>query len=362
MPRGRKLTPLTVNEADRTQLQGVANSTTMPHALVLRARMILASAEGITNAAVAHRVGASPQAVGKWRKRYLDGGIQGLHDELRPGRPRTYDDERVARVINRALQDKPPNATHWSTHSMGAAEGISASTVSRWFRLFGVKPHLTKTFKLSTDPFFIEKVRDITGLYLNPPDHAMVLCVDGKSQIQALDRTQPKLPMDLGYAEGYTHDYLRHGTTTLFAALDIATGKVIAKCKARHRHQEFLAFLRLIDKEVPADLDIHLVLDNYATHKHAAVKRWLAERPRYHLHYTPTYSSWLNQVERWFGLLSEQALKRGRSRSVRELVDQVRAFTEGHNEAAKPFVWAATAQSILERVERISTRISDMEY
>ena len=362
MPRGRKLTPLTVSEADRIQLQGVAKSTTMSHALVLRTRMILASAEGITNAAVAHRVGASPQPVGKWRKRYLDGGIQGRHDELRPGRPRTYDDERVARVINRALQDKPPNATHWSTHSMGAAEGISARTVSRWFRLFGVKPHLTKTFKLSTDPFFIEKVRDITGLYLNPPDHAMVLCVDEKSQIQALDRTHPKLPMDLGYAEGYTHDYLRHGATTPFAALDIASGKVIAKCQARHRHQEFLAFLRLIDKEVPADLDIHLVLDNYATHKHAAVQRWLAERPRYQLHFTPTYSSWLSQVERWFGLLSEQALKRGRSRSGRELVDQIRAFTEGHNDAAKPFVWAATAQSILEKVERKSTRISDMEH
>ena len=317
MPRGRKLTPLTVSEADRTQLQGVANSTTMPHALVLRDRMILASADGITTAAVARRVGASPLAVGKWRKRYLDGGIQGLHDELRPGRPRTDDDERGARVINRALRDKPPNATHWSTHSMGAAEGISASTVSRWFRLFGVKLHLAKTFKLSTDPSFIEKVLDITGLYLNPPDHAMVLCVDGKSQIQALDRTRPKLPMDLGYAEGYTYDDLRYGTTTPFAALDIATGKVITKCKARHRHQEFLAFLRLIDKEVPADLDVHLVLDHYATHKYAAVKRWLAERPRYQLRFTPTYSSWLNQVERWFGLLSEQALKRGRSRSVR---------------------------------------------
>ena len=359
MPRGRKLTPLTVSDADRSQLQGVANSTTMPHALVLRARMILASAEGLTNAAVARRVGASQQAVGKWRKRYLAGGIQGLHDELRPGRPRTFDDEKVAQVINRALQEKPANATHWSTRSMGAVEGISASTVSRWFRLFGVKPHLTKTFKLSTDPFFIEKVRDITGLYLNPPDHAMVLCVDEKSQIQALDRTQPKLPMGLGYVEGYTHDYLRHGTTTLFAALDIATGKVIAKCKARHRHQEFLAFLRLIDKEVPTELDIHLVLDNYATHKHAKVKEWLAKRPRYHLHFTPTYSSWLNQVERWFGLLSEKALKRGTCHNVSDLVDQIRAYTDGHNEVAKPFVWAATAQSILDKVERLSTRISE---
>ena len=326
MPRGRKRTPLTVCEAARTLLQGVANSITMPDALVLRTRMILAGVEGLTNTAVARRVGASPQTVGKWRKRYLDIRIQGLHDELCPGRPRTYDDERVARVINRALQDKPPNTTHWSTHSMVAAEGISASTVSRWFHLLRVKPHLSKTFKLSTDPFFIEKVRDITGLYLNLPDHAMVLCVDEKLQSQALNQTQPKLPMDLGYAEGHTHAYLRHGTTTLFAALNIATGKVIAKWKARHRHQEVLAFLRLINKVVPADLDIHPALDNCATHKHAAVKHRLAERP----HFTPTYSLWLNQVVRWFGLLSEQVLKRGRSRSVRELVDQTRTSTEGH--------------------------------
>jgi len=276
MPRGRKLTPLTVSEADRTLLQGVANSTTMPHALILHARMILASEDGLINTEAARRVAASRQAVGDWRRRYLDDGIQGPHNEVRLGRPRTYDDERVARVINRALQEKSPNATHWSAHSMRAVEGISASTVSRCFRLFGVKPHLTKTFKLSTDPFFIGKVPDITGIYLNPPDHEMVFCVEEKSQIQAHDRTQPKPPMELGYAEGYTHDYLRHGTTTLFAALDIATGKVIAKCKAQHRNQEFLAFLRLIDKEVPADLDIHLVLDNYATHRHAAVKRWRA--------------------------------------------------------------------------------------
>ena len=245
---------------------------------------------------------------------------------------------------------------------MGAVEGISANTASRWFRLSGVKPHLTKTFKLSTDPFFIEKVLDITGLYLKSPDHAMVLCVDQQSQIQVLDQAHPKLPVDLGYAEGYTHDYLRHGTTTRFAVLDIATGKGIAKCKARHRHQEFLAFLRLIDKEVPAKSDIHLVLDTYATHKHAAVQRWLAERPHYQLHFTPTYSSSLNQVECWFRLLSEQALKRVKSRSVRELVDQIRALTEGHNEAARPFVWAATAQSILAKVERIDTRSYDMGH
>ena len=230
---------------------------------------------------------------------------------MRPGRPRIYDDDKVASVINRALQKTPDTATHWSTRTLGQAAGISKSTVQRWLALFGVKPHLAQTFKLSTDPFFIEKVRDIVGLYLNPPDHAMVLCVDEKSQIQALNRTQPTLPMGLGYAEGYTHDYVRHGTTTLFAALDIATGKVFGQCRKRHRHEEFLSFLRLIDREVPAELDIHLVLDNYATHKHAKVKRWLAARPRFHLHFTPTSASWLNQVERWFGLLSQRAIKRG---------------------------------------------------
>ena len=362
MPRGRQLPPLTLTDDQRDQLQGVANSTTLPHALVLRARMILASAEGLTNAGVARRVGASPQAVGKWRRRFLAAGVQGLHDELRPGRPRTYDDERVAQVINRALQDKPDNATHWSTRRMGEAEGISHSTVQRWFSLFGVKPHLAQTCKLSNDPFFLEKVRDITGLYLNPPDHAMVLCVDEKSPIQVLDRTQSTLPLGLGYCEGYTHDYIRHGTTTLCAALDIATGKVLAPCKKRQRHQDFLAFLQLVDKEAPADLDIHLVLDNDATHKHPQVQEWIAKRERYHLHVTPTYSSWLNQVERWFGLISQRAIRRGSFRNVTDLVNQIKAFTEGHNTSAKPFVWAATAQSIIDKVERLFTRISEASH
>ena len=269
-----------------------------------------------------------------------------------------YDDDKVASVINRALQKTPDTATHWSTRTLGQAAGISKSTVQRWLALFGVKPHLARTFKLSTDPFFIEKVRDIVGLYLNPPDHAMVLCVDEKSQIQALNRTQPTLPMGLGYAEGYTHDYVRHGTTTLFAALDIATGKVFGQCRKRHRHEEFLSFLRLIDREVPAELDIHLVLDNYATHKHAKVKRWLAARPRFHLHFTPTSASWLNQVERWFGLLSQRAIKRGSFRSVADLVHKIQAFIDAHNTSATPFVWVATAQSIIDKVARIAMRIS----
>ena len=357
MRRGPKLAELKLSSEQHEQLESVAASTSMPHGLVMRARMILACAEGLSNAAVAAKVGASPQAVGKWRRRFLERGVEGLHDELRPGRPRTYDDEKVAAVINRALQEKPDEATHWSVRLMSTAEGVSKSTVQRWFSLFGVKPHLRETFKLSTDPFFIEKVRDIVGLYLDPPDHALVLCIDEKSQIQALERSQPTLPMGLGYAEGYTHDYVRHGTTTLFAALDVATGEVLTKCKRRHRHQEFLSFLRAIDRNVAPAIDVHLVMDNYATHKHAKVKAWLAQRPRYHVHYTPTYASWLNQVEIWFGIISRRAIKRGSFRNVTELVRRIEEFTERYNKGARPFVWTATAQSIIDKVARLSTLI-----
>jgi putative transposase len=296
--------------------------------------------------------------VGKWRKRYIEFGIEGLHDELRSGRPRSYEDEQVAEVINRALKTEPPDGTHWSVRTMAEETGVSKSTVQRWFTLFGVQPHRQRHFKLSTDPFFVEKVRDIVGLYLNPPDHAMVLCVDEKSQVQALDRTQPVLPMGLGYVEGVTHDYVRHGTTTLFAALDIASGEVITQCKKRHRHQEFLAFLRHIDASVPDDLDIHLIVDNYATHKHAKVKAWLAKRPRYHIHYTPTYASWLNQVERWFGIITEKAIRRGSFSSVKDLVNKIEYFADHYNENASPFMWTATADSILAKVKRISSLIS----
>ena len=329
----------------------------MPYGLVQRARIILACAQGLTNTGVAERLDASLSAVGKWRRRFLERGIQGLHDDLRAGRPRTYGDEKVAELINRALQKKPDNASAWSVRLMAKAQGVSKSTVQRWFSLFGIKPHLSETFKLSSDPFFIEKVRDITGLYLNPPDNAMVLCVDEKSQIQALDRTQPTLPMGLGYVEGYTHDYVRHGTTTLFAALDVATGNVIGKCSKRHRHQEFLAFLRIIDKETPPELDIHLVVDNYATHKHPKVCAWLANRPRYHLHFTPTSASWLNQVERWFGLISQRAIKRGSFDSVPQLITTIETFIARYNESASPFVWVATAESIFNKLERLSSRI-----
>ena len=281
MARGRPLPPLALADGQREQLASISNSTSMPRGLVQRARIVLASAEGLSNKAVAGRVGVSEAAVGKWRRRLLEGGVEGLHDELRSGRPRTYSDERVAGLINRALREKPRNANAWSVRRMAAAEGVSKSTVQRWFTLFGVKPHRSKTFKLSSDPFFVEKVRGAAGLCLNPPDNAMVLCVDGKSQIQAPDRTQPTLPLGLGHVEGCTHDCARHGTTTLFAALDAATGKAVGKCAKRHRHQEFLAFLRRTDRETPPDLDLHLVLDTCATHKHPKVRAWLARRPRF---------------------------------------------------------------------------------
>ena len=278
-------------------------------------------------------------------------GIEGLHDELRAGRPRTHDDERVAEVINTALQTKPPDgATHWSVRAMAEQSGVSKSTVQRWFSLFAIQPHRQRYFKLSNDPFFVEKVRDIVGLYLNPPDHAVVLCVDEKTQVQALNRTQPMLPMGLGYVEGVTHDYVRHGTTTLFAALDIATGQVITQCKKRHRHQEFLAFLRHIDANVPEPFDVHLIADNYATHKHPKVRAWLARRPRYHIHYTPTYASWLNQVERWFGIITQTAIRRGSFSNVSELVNKIDLFVHHYNAKATPFMWTATADSILAKI------------
>ncbi len=358
MPRGRPVAPIELSEAEHAHLTQISRSRSLPSGLVQRAQIVLACAEGRSSTAVAARLGVSNATVGKWRRRYRECGLEGLHDELRPGRPRTYDDERVAAVINHALQATPPDRTHWSVRSMAGHSGVSKSTVQRWFKLFGVQPHRQGSFKLSTDPFFVEKVRDIVGLYLNPPDHAVVLCVDEKSQIQALQRTQPVLPMGLGYVEGVTHDYWRHGTTTLFAALAVATGTVLTQCKPRHRHQEFLAFLRHIDANVPADLDVHLIVDNYATHKHARVKAWLANRPRYHVHYTPTYASWINQVERWFGIITEQAIRRGSFSSVRELIGRINRFVERYNTDTSPFAWTATAQSILAKVERIALYIS----
>ena len=351
-----------LDEDEKDQLLGLTRSRSLPHGIVQRAQIVLACAEGEANQAIAQRMSLAPATVGKWRKRYLELGLPGLHDELRPGRPRLHGDERVAEVIQTALQQQPPGATHWSVRAMAAHTGISKSTVQRWFSLFGIQPHRQRHFKLSPDPFFVEKVRDIVGLYLNPPDHAVVLCVDEKTQVQALQRSQPMLPMGLGYVEGVTHDYVRHGTTTLFAALDVASGAVLTQCRPRHRHQEFLAFLRHIEASVPESLDVHLVIDNYCTHKHAKVRAWLARRPRYHVHYTPTYASWLNQVERWFGLITQQAIRRGSFSSVKELTRKIDAFVEQYNEQASPFMWVATAESILQKIERLCSLISGTRH
>ena len=362
MPRGRPTVPIVLSDDEKHELLGIARSRSLPHGVVRRAQIVLACAKGEANSSIAQRMGLNNATVGKWRRRYRELGLEGLHDELRPGRPRTHEDERVAEVINAALQFRPPNATHWSVRTMADHAGVSKSTVQRWFDLFGVQPHRQRHFKLSNDPFFIEKVRDIVGLYLNPPDHAVVLCVDEKTQIQALQRTQPMLPMGMGYVEGVTHDHVRHGTTTLFAALDVATGEVLAQCKRRHRHQEFLAFLRHIDANVPESLDIHLIVDNHATHKHPKVKAWLARRPRCRMHHTPTYASWINQVERWFGLITQQAIRRGSFSNVKELTRKINDFVEQYNAQTSPFAWVATAESILAKIERLCSFISGTEH
>jgi len=353
MRTGRAKIPLTLSSEEREQLESLVSSRSLPHGLIRRARIVLMAADGVANKAIAQKVGVSSVTVGKWRKRYLEQGIQGLHDELRPGRPRSISDEQIAVLIRKSLKSKAKNGTHWTLRSIAAETKLSKSTVHRIWQAFGLQPHPQRHFKLSTDPFFVEKVRDIVGLYLNPPDKAMVLRVDEKTQIQALDRTQPLLLLGLGYAEGVTHDYVRHGTTTLFAALDIATGKVLSQCKRRHRHQEFLQFLRQMDANVPEDLDIHLVIDNYATHKHAKLKRRLAARPRYHVHFTPTYASWLNQVEIWFNIITQRAIRRGAFCSVRQLVDKIQRFVQNYNANTRPFVWTATAASILEKIRRL---------
>lgn len=362
MALGRPITPIALTPEARSELEAIVRSRSLPHSLVRRAKIVVMCADGVDNKSIAEKLALSRATVGKWRTRFLRRGLAGLYDEPRPGGPRSVTDEQVASLLRRTLQTKPKDATHWSCRSIAAETKLSKSTVNRIWRAFGIQPHRQKHFKLSTDPFFVEKVRDIVGLYLNPPDKAMVLCVDEKSQIQALDRTQPLLPLGLGYVEGVTHDYVRHGTTTLFAALDIASGQVLAQCKARHRHQEFLEFLRLIDANVPEHLDIHLVVDNYSTHKYPKVRRWLAARPRYHVHYTPTYASWLNQVETWFSLITQKAIRRGTFRNVRELVEKIKRFIKNHNGNSKPFVWTATADSILRKIERLCKYIAGTRH
>jgi putative transposase len=362
MALGRPVTSIVLSPPVRAELEGMLRSRTLPHTLVRRARVILLAADGLYNTVIAARVGLSGSMVGYWRKRFLSQGLVGLYNEPRPGSPRSISDEQVAALIRRTLNTKPKERTHWTCRSLAAQTRVSKSTVQRVWRAFGIQPHRQKHFHLSTDPFFVEKVRDIVGLYLNPPDNAMVLCVDEKSQIQALDRRQPLLPLGLGYVEGVTHDYVRHGTTTLFAALDIASGRVLTRCAPRHRHQEFLQFLRQIDAHVPKHLDLHLVVDNYATHKHAKVRRWLAARPRYHVHYTPTYASWLNQVEIWFNIITQRAIRRGTFGSVRQLIEQIRHFVEHYNPHAQPFIWTATADSILQKLKRLCEAIAGTRH
>ncbi len=358
MAMGRPKATLVLSSEQREQLEGLASSRSLPAGLVRRAKIILLSASGKTNLEIAQQLEMTNATIGKWRRRFLQQGVSGLHDELRPGRPRPISDERVAQLVRKTLETKPKGETHWSLRQIAAETRVSKSTVHRIWQAFGLQPHRQKHFKLSNDPFFVEKVRDIVGLYLNPPENAVVLCVDEKSQIQALERTQPLLPMGLGYVEGVTHDYRRHGTTTLFAALDTANGKVLTQCRPRHRHQEYLGFLREIEKNVPERFDVHLIVDNYTTHKHPRVKRWFAARPRFQVHFTPTYASWLNQVEIWFNRITQQAIRRGTFRSVKELVEKIDHYVQNSNRHAQPFIWTATADSIFAKVERLCERIS----
>ena len=358
MERGRPKAALVLTDDERAQLLAFARSRSLPGSLSTRARIVLSSAQGETNSSIAERLRASRPMVGKWRARFIERRIAGLYDDVRPGPPRSIDDERVAGLIKTTLHTKPADgSTHWSVRGVAAETGISKSSVQRYFQLYGLQPHRSESFKLSTDPFFIEKLRDVVGLYLSPPENALVLCVDEKSQCQALERTQPMLPMGLGYVEGVTHDYKRHGTTTLFAALNVLNGAVLATCKPRHRHQEFLSFLREIDGAVPAELDIHCIVDNYATHSHRKVKAWLASRPRWHMHFIPTYSSWLNQVERFFALITDKAIRRGSFTSVKQLVLRIDQFVTRHNTDSRPFRWTATADSIIEKLHRLCSRI-----
>jgi transposase len=324
--------------------------------LARRARVVLACAEGLDNEAVAKKLRCSKGMVGKWRSRFLKSRLEGLYDEPRPGAPRKVGDEQVEQVVIRTLESTPRGQTHWSTREMAKASGLSRMTISRIWAAFGLQPHRTETFKLSPDPLLIEKVRDIAGLYMNPPEHALVFCVDEKSQIQALDRTQPMLPLRPGQVERRTHDYKRHGTTSLFAALNLKTGHVIGELHRRHRSQEFRRFLDNIEANVPAELDVHIIMDNYGTHKTALIRKWFAKRPRFHVHFTPTYGSWINLVERWFAEITNRRIRRGIFRSLKELESAIREYLDVHNQSPKPFIWTKTADEILASIARFAQR------
>jgi len=348
----RILPKLDLSVAERAELSSLAARRNTAQAVALRARIVLACAEGTLNKDVAERLQIDKKTVSKWRRRFIEHRLDGLQDEPRSGAPRTIEDARIEAVIVRTLESLPPDATHWSSRGMSRASGLSVSTVQRIWRAFGLQPHRLETFKLSTDPEFVSKVRDVVGLYVAPPAQAIVLCVDEKSQIQALDRSQPMLPMRPGQAARRSHDYTPHGTTSLFAALDVATGRVIGKCFPRHRAAEFRKFLDEIEANVPPDLDVHLVMDNYATHKTALIRNWLARRPRWHVHLTPTSSSWLNQVERFFALLTEKQIRRGVHRSIDALHAAITYFIDRHNADPKPFRWTKSADDILASIER----------
>jgi transposase len=356
--RGRPKTPIGLSDEDRETLRRWSRRPKTPHGIAQRARIVLLSADGLTNGAVADRVGTHPATVTKWRNRFLAGGLDALADEPRPGAPRTFGDDAIEAVVVKTLTEQPKGATQWSTRDMAKVTGMSQRTVTRIWSAFGLKPWLADTFKLSEDPLFIEKVRDIVGLYLNPPERAVVLCVDEKTGIQALDRTQPTLPMRPGQAERRTHDYIRHGVTDLFAALNVASGQVIATTKPRHRAAEFKRFLIAIDTAVPPELDVHVVLDNSSTHKTPEIHRWLLRHPRFVLHFTPTSSSWLNLVERWFAELTRRLLKRSAHRNVTALETDLRDWTTTWNDNPRPFVWHKTADEILDTLAAYCQRIS----
>jgi transposase len=349
---GRPAIAIALTAAERCELKSLANRRRTAQGLARRARIVLAAAEGMENQVIAAVVGADENTVGKWRRRFAERRVDGLYDEPRPGAPRQIGDDAIAETIRLTLETTPPAATHWSLRAMAAAVGHAPSTIHRIWKAFGLQPHRTETFKLSSDPRFVEKVRDIVGLYLAPPERALVLCVDEKSQIQALDRTQPLLPMRPGQVERRTHDYTRHGTLSLFAALDAATGRIIGRCFARHRAREFRAFLNTIEANVPADLDVHIVMDNVSSHKTQAIRNWFAKRPRWQVHYTPTSASWLNQVERFFAGLTEKQIRRGIHRSTAELEAAITRYIDTTNADPKPFVWTKSADDILASIRR----------
>lgn len=349
---GRPMPPLTLTAEERETLLRYTRRSTLEQRLAERARMVLLCADGLSNIEVGRELGVSDETVGKWRARFVAKRLDGLHDEPRPGAPRQIGDDEVEAVVIRTLETTPKDATHWSTRSMAKHLGLSQSTISRIWRAFSLKPHRSETFAVSKDPLLIEKVRDIVGLYMNPPDNAVVLCVDEKSQIQALNRTQPLLPLKPGQVERRTHDYERHGTTSLFAALEIRTGRVFGKCFRRHRAREFLAFLKQVDASVSPDQDVHVVLDNYSTHKTPTIQRWLAKHPRFRFHFTPTKGSWLNMVESWFSALTRRQITRGSHTSVKVLEAAIGDYLAANNEAPKPFVWTKPADVVLAKIAR----------